>query len=81
MHSREMRRVKDRAPTNRIEVGYRNRRFVIVNWVVGGSIAKVRTDGEVRALKYFPISFGAGVFRGVHPSALLKAKNLHLRLG
>jgi hypothetical protein len=81
MEAEEMARIQHCAAADTIEVRDLDRRIGVVDRIVGVARTTVRADVEIVELTRLPIASGAGIFGRLHPVALLKAENSHLRLG
>ncbi len=81
MEAREVPGVQHGAAADAVEVGDLDRRGGVVDRIIGLACAPVRAVVEVVELARLPVAAGAGVFRRLHPVALLEAEDVHLRLG
>ncbi len=81
MEPREVTRVQHRAAADAVEVGDLDRRIGVIDRIVGIARSTVRAGMEIVELPRLPVASGAGIFGWLHPVALLKAEDVHLRLG
>ncbi|MHC2715412.1 hypothetical protein ACVIWV_005133 [Bradyrhizobium diazoefficiens] len=81
MQPRPVRGVHHRRAADRIVVDDLDRRIVVVDRIVLGPAADVRARRPLAVELGFPVPARAGIFRRVHPAALLQAENVHLGLG
>src|SRR5271170_352129 len=72
-----MRRVHHGPAAHAVEVHDLDRRVVVVDRVVLGPGADVGTGGKVAKGARLPVAARGGVGGGVHPTALLKAEDVH----
>jgi hypothetical protein len=78
---REVTRIQYCAAADTVEVRDLDRRVGVVDRIVGVPGPSVRANVEIVELPGLPVAACAWVLGGLHPVALLKAENVHLRLG
>ena len=81
MQPRPMRGVHHRRAADAVEVHDLDRRVVVVDRIVLGPAADVRAGRPVAVELRLPVAPGAGIFRRVHPAALVEAEDMHLGIG
>ena len=81
MEAREVTGVKNRAAADAVEVGDLDRRMGVVDRVVLGPGANIGIGGILDHSARLPVTAGAGVGCGVHPTPLFEAEDVHLCVG
>ena len=78
---RPMRGVHHGRAADAVEVHHLDRRVVVIDRIVLGPAADVRTGRPVTVELRLPVTPGARIFRRLHPAALVEAEDMHLGLG